>query len=535
MTVRRLTLLTLLLALLPAASAHAYSRMESTFQDDPKLVYGTAKVRDGALDELRALGVQRVRVSVFWNLLAPQASSGTKPSGFDASDPNAYPADGWQRYDDLIRAILQRGMTVNLNPTAPGPLWAMSGAFDARIADRTNPSPAEFGAFIAALGKRYSGSFTPSGASAPLPRIDYWSIWNEPNQGGWLSPQWSAPGSGGIAQSPQQYRRLVGAAWAALQSTGHVPASDTILVGETAPKGTHKAKDRKTRAAAMDAMRFLRRVYCLNDRMGFLTGTSATRADCPTTPDAAAFVAANPGLFQMTGYAHHPYELGLAPDRRPDYPDDWVTTGNLGTLTDQLERIMARYKVQRQAIPLYLTEFGYQSYPPDVLGVSLSKQAAYINQAEYIAYKNRYVKTLAQFLLYDDGPDPDDQDEDSRWGSSFQTGLRFGPKSGREGKAKPAYDAYRLPFFLPSRTADRKRRLAIWGRVRPGGASGPRTVEVQVRTGKGRYRRLARYRTSKYGFLSKRIRVRRDGALRLAWRSGSKTYHSRGISYRVRR
>lgn len=533
---RRLLLLTAtLLVLLPTAGASAYSRMESTFQDDPRLVYGTPKVRNATLDEVKALGVDRIRVSVFWNLLAPQPTSGTKPEGFDGSDPNAYAASAWARYDDLIDAIHARGMKVNLNPTAPGPLWAMSGAFDARIADRTNPSPEEFGAFMVALGRRYAGGFVPSGATAPRPRIDYWSIWNEPNQGGWLSPQWTAVGTSGVEQSPQQYRRLVDASWAALQATGHTPQSDTILVGETAPKGTHAAKDRRTRASAMDAMRFFRRLYCLNDRMGFLTGADAKAVECPETPNAAEFVAAHPALFQMTGYAHHPYELTLAPDRRPTYPDDWVTTANLGTLTDQLERAMARYKVNRKAIPLYLTEFGYQSFAPDPLGVSLAKQAAYINQAEYIAYKNRYVKTLAQFLLYDDAPTAGDSNENTRWNSSFQTGLRFGEGSRREGRAKPSYDAYRLPIYLPRRNADSKGRLPLWGRVRPGAGSGARTVEVQVRGAKGSYRRLARYRTSKYGFVNRTIRVRRTGAVRLAWKSGTKTYYSRGVSFRARR
>ncbi|WP_040601513.1 cellulase family glycosylhydrolase [Patulibacter medicamentivorans] len=530
---RRLIPLTAaLLVLLSTASASANTRLESTFQDDPRIVYGSDAVRKKTLDEAQALGVQRIRLTAFWYLVAPSPDQASKPTGFDASDPNAYPAANWARYDTVIKEIRDRGMQVNLNPTAPGPLWAMSGSFDERLADRTNPDPAEFGAFVAALGKRYSGSFVPAGQSAAQPRIDYWSIWNEPNQGAWLSPQWSSTATTAVEQSPPLYRKLVDASWTALGATGH--GGDTILVGETAPKGQHKLSDLNSRGTPMDAMRFLRRVYCLNDSLGFLTGADASKVDCPATPNPAEFTAQHPALFQMTGYAHHPYELVRSPTTRPDYPDDWVTTANLGTLSDQLERIMARYKVKRSSIPLYLTEYGYQTDPPDsITGVSLNQQAAWINQAEYIAWRNRYVRTLAQFLLYDDGPVAG-ATGDAKW-STFQTGLRFGPGSGKDGKAKPAYDAYRLPFFLPSRRAAKSGNLKIWGRVRPGGGSGPRAVELQLRDARGRYKRFKSFKTSKYGFVSKTVRVRRASALRLAWKSGSKTFYSRGVSFKLSR
>src|SRR2546423_1129859 len=52
------------------------------------------------------------------------------------------------------------------------------------------PSPSEFGRFVHAVGRRYSGHFVPSGAEgAPLPRVRFWSIWNEPNIGEFLRPQ----------------------------------------------------------------------------------------------------------------------------------------------------------------------------------------------------------------------------------------------------------------------------------------------------------------------------------------------------------
>lgn len=528
---RRLILLTVAVLLaLPAATASADSRLESMFQDDPRILSTDVEVRDKTLDELQALGVQRVRVTAFWNRIAPEIDEPVKPAGFDGSNPNAYPAASWTILDGVVDAIAARGMKIDLNPTAPMPKWAGSGAPEARLASVSNPSPAEFGAFVAALGTRYSGSFVPAGRKAPLPRLSYWTLWNEPNQGVWLSPQWKAIGKQPVEASPELYRGLVDAAWTSLGATGH--GNDTILIGETAPKGVHPASKLKAVSDSMPPLRFLRRLYCLDDQLAFLTGPAATAVGCPATPDAAAFVAAHPGLFGMTGYAHHPYELTLSPTTSSGAPDYFVTMANIASLGDQLDRVMGRYGQQRRTVPLYLTDYGYQSNPPDPQAPSLTAQAVWMNQGEYLAWKNPQVRTLSQFLLYDDAPIAGVKDEDSRWGT-FQSGLRFGPGSKREGQAKPALDAYRLAFFVPRRTLGKSRRLPLWAHVRPG--KGKRQVELQIQTGKGRFKRVRRLTTDRHGFLSQSVVVRRSGVARLSWKAGSKRFVSRSVSFRVKR
>lgn len=517
---------------LPAA-ASADGRLESMFQDDPRILSPSASVRDATLDEARALGAQRIRVTAFWDRFAPAATSTTKPAGFDATNPDAYPAEAWRVLDAVIAGAGRRGMTVNLNPTAPGPKWAGSAFIEQRLDDVTNPDPVEYGQFVAALGKRYSGSFVPAGASAPLPRIDYWSIWNEPNQGAWLAPQWNGVGSSAVEASPQRYRLLVAGAWSALEATGHGVGTDTVLIGDTAPKGAASKSKVKSVATAMPPLQFIRRLYCLDDHLQLLKGAAAEAQACAATPDPAGFVAQNPGLFRLTGFAHHPYELTFAPSEPSEQPKKYVTTANLGLLTDQLDRIMARYAVTRKPIPLYLTEYGYQTNPPDRQGASLNEQAAYINEGEYIAWKNRRVKTLSQFLLVDDAPIAGTTKAD-KWSSSFQTGLRFGPESGREGKAKPALAAYKVAFFLPRRRVSSSRRLKVWGHVRPG--TGKKRVALQVRGRTGSYRTFRTLTTNSRGFVNTTVKVRSGSrAARLAWKSGSKTSYSRGVSFRIAR
>ena len=258
---------------------------------------------------MKALGVDRVRVSVYWRLVAPDSDTSTSKPKFEATDPNAYPSGAWDRYDTLVRLAAAKGIGVNFNVSRP----RRRGRPRTRRAPTSpmsrDPDATEFGKFVQAVGTRYSGSFTPKGAggaapaagpppSSPdslpplptaratreagaghaaqaatgaLPRVDYWSLWNEPNQGGWLAPQWQA----GQPWSPRMYRALVDNAYPALLATGH--GGDVILVGETAPKGAAA----KTATAGMKPLDFLRYLYCVDRSYRPLQGAAADAAAAP--------------------------------------------------------------------------------------------------------------------------------------------------------------------------------------------------------------------------------------------------------------
>lgn len=492
-------LLVVLLTLLACAStAHAAPTQEATFQDDDLLVYGTPDKVAATLDELKRLGVDRVRISVFWAVVA----HGARPA--DPADHEQYSPGAWDRYDTVLRLAHERGIGVNFNVTTPAPPWATGTPEREDLKDTHEPNPAELGLFVRALGTRYDGAHGPA-------RVDYWSIMNEPNQPGWLTPQWRKRGDGWIEAAPRIYRDLVRTAWSSLVETGH--GEDTILVGELAPKGL---KDVRGETRAIDALRFIRRLYCLDDNLQVLTGVLAEAHGCPTADPIAAFPAQNPGLFAMTGWSHHPYELLFAPDRRQTWPD-WVTTANLGDLQSVLRRIRARYNQPSLEVPLYLTEFGYQSNPPDRVAVTLAQQARYINHAEYIAYRRRDVRTLSQFLMLDDGPPID---------GNFQTGLRF-----IDGRAKPAYRAYSMPIHVPRPRLPRGRRLRVWGGARPAEAGARPLIDVQFRRrGTKRWRRIARARgTAARGYVNLALRAPGNGLVRLSWNGRT----SRSVAVRV--
>ncbi|HEX6390297.1 MAG TPA: hypothetical protein VFZ89_12635, partial [Solirubrobacteraceae bacterium] len=351
-------------------------------------------------------------------------------------------------------------------------------------------------------------------------------IWNEPNQPGWLTPQWVQGGAGDFAEAaPRLYRGLLDAAYAGLQVSGH--GGDTILIGETAPKGAPTSDITK----AMAPLKFVRALYCVGADLRPLTGAAAQVRGCPQTEaEAKAFPDAHPALFQATGYGHHPYELYARPATRPRNRD-YVTISVLPRLTSTLERIFGAYGRDRPGLPLYLTEFGYNTDPPNPTGVTLRSQAAYLNQAEYIARRDPSVQTLTQFLLVDAARPKPSESGGAGYATTFQTGLKFA-----SGKKKPSYDAYALPLFLPSTTQARGGRLRVWGLVRPARRlRASQRVSIQLRS-RGRYRTLRTVRTRRAsGILDVRVRVPRRGSLRLAWRRGKSVVFSRSVAVRVRR
>ena len=534
---------------LPGAAGAAASQ-ESVFMDDSELVFGTDEKVEATFSILRDLGVDRVRVSVLWNLLAPEPRSTTRPT-FGAggpSDPAAYPAAAWNRYDRLVTAARRHGIELLFTITAPGPFWASSnpGLQQAML----DPNPSDFGAFVTAVGRRYSGSypderpvtpprpgglpflFPPRPAPQPppaiLPRVSMWSIWNEPNQPGWLRPQALTVGGRYVPASPRVYRRLQDAGYQGLVASGH--GRDQILLAETAPRGTRHLNP----VAPMRPLLFIRELYCLDRRLRPYRGAAAAARGCPT--DAAGrrrFVADHPGLFRATGWAHHPYGLEVSPST-PDPMPDQVTLAVLPRLTRTLDRIFRRYGSSRR-LPIWLTEYGYQTNPPDpIIGVSWRRQEAWLNEADYLAYRYRRVRSTAQFLLLDDGPNRRVPPGDPRyWGSTFQSGLVT-----IEGVRKPSFLSYQRPIHASPTRVRKGGSVSLYGQLRPARNGARLTADVEFRPASSRTWRSVRRVTvrSFRNTLLVRMRIVRSGSLRLSWRdpaAGNVPRRSRAVAVKV--
>jgi hypothetical protein len=475
------------LSLAAAASPAAASRSQlSIFEDDRTMVLSDAAVRQRTLDDLRTLGVDVVHSIVFWNRIAPQPESTRRPAGFDGADPAAYPADLWDRYDALVRGATARGMSVLLSPSSPLPAWASGCRGRARARATCRPNLTQFKRFVTALGRRYSGVYADENdGGALLPRVAQWSVWNEPNQGGWLSPQYVVRAGRLVPVSPALYRSLARAAIAALQATGH--GGDEILLGETAPLGRTSGPPSQRPMSPGD---FLRALFCLDRAGRSLRGAAAAALDC----------AGRYRRLSVTGVSHHPYTRGGS--RPPTDPGgrNEITISSAPRLKRILDQAGRRRRI-RARIPIWYTEYGFQTSPPDtIFGVPLNLQASYLNQSDYIAWHDPRVRSVAQYEMRDE-TNP----------ALFQSGLRFA-----DGRVKPGFFAYRLPVWVVRSGTG----IRVWGQVRPAADGAVETVEIQHDPAGGeRFETVATVTTSSLkGFFSVRVTGKgRAGTWRLSW------------------
>ena len=433
------------------------------FEDDVRLLSDPL----GTLGRLRMLGVDRVRVAVHWNYIAPKPNAGTPPRRFNGADPASYPAANWAVWDAIVRDAQQEGIGLNFDVMGGAPRWA-TGPGEPSGATNPNwePSPSMYQAFMHALGVRYSGRYDPVRRravrdAADLPRVSFWTVWNEPDYGPSLAPQ-GVPGALTVENSPRMYRNLVDAGWRALQQTGH--GRDTFLWGEFAPRDTGS---KWGVFAGMAPLVFLRAMFCVDSSYKPLRGGAAAIRGCPTTGAAARqFRAQNPGLFNASGVSDHPYMRWYAPNNEQDPSPDFTSLGQISNLTQALDRLQRVYGSSRR-YPIWSTEFGYITSPPKrspdptarttVFYVGPATAAYYLNWAEYISWRNPRIASYFQYLLRD----PQRPYPANNWGG-FASGLLTFNYT-----AKSTYDAYRLPLYLPSTSARRGQRLELWGCVRP--------------------------------------------------------------------
>jgi hypothetical protein len=401
---------------LPGDAAASRSQW-SMVEDHGYLVRSGPDVRDATLNEVAALGADALRIEVKWSEVAPDPSANTQPV-FDATDPAAYP--GFEPYDDLVRKATAKGLRILVTLAPDAPDWATAGGRGGNY----KVDSRDFADFARAVGKRYSGIY------AGLPKVTWWSIWNEPNHIFFIKPR---------SQAPRVYRRLVQRGLPALKAS--VPGA-RVLVGELAPVGTA--------TKVIGPLRFLQQWLCVDKSYKRLRGRTARAAGC----NGFKRVSAN-------GFAHHPY----GPTGKVFGGRDIVNMVAVRRLTTALDKSARAGRISR-GLGIYNTEFGYQTNPPDpFIGTSPSRQAEILNTLEEFSYRYARLKSYSQYLLYDDpartGPAA------LRW-AGFQTGLRF-----NGGAVKPSYDAYRLPISVKQQ----RRGVRIWGRVRPG--TGTRYVQLQ--------------------------------------------------------
>ena len=448
--------------LLPASGASGSASQLTIMEDEAQTLFTTSGHRSETLDEMQRLGADIVKVRVQWRFIAPSPDAKKKPADFSAQDPNEYPAANWEAYDDLVQQIVDRGMRPYLMLTGPAPKWA-SGKTGI---DR--PKPSEFKRFVQAIATRYSGTFVPGELNplgAPLPLVDKYSPWNEPNLYSWLTPQ----AAHGVPVSPRIYRRLIEAANRGLQAAGH--GGDELLIGELLPYARANSADKRK----FSPLTFLRELACVNSHYKPFKGTAAKARGCQSFKPL-------PGA----GLAYHPYTLAGGPDVKTKDRND-ATIADLDRVIHALDRLSNAHRLKSSRMPLWVSEFGFQTNPPDRYASPIKRVPGFMGQSEWLAFRNPRVASFAQYPLVDD---PIDQS-----GSGFQSGLRR-----HNGKKKPGvYKAFQLPLFVQRRT---DKVVEVFGGVRGGGPGD--AVTIESRTGhKGNFKTLATVELGTQGYFDR--------------------------------
>ena len=254
-----------------------------------------------------------------------------------------------------------------------------------------------------------SGTTFADFATAAATRYSWvkrWLVWNEPNQVRWLRPPSAAVYT----------TRLLNPAYAAIHAA---IAGAEVAGGGTAPRGSSGGVS----------------------PVAWILGMRAAHA-------------------RLDAYAHNPYPLD--PKRETPFKGGCtycktITMVTIGKLVTLVSRNFG-------AARIWLTEYGYQSNPPDkFLGVSLALQARYIGEGAYAAYHTPRVDLLIHFLF---------QDEPNL--ARFQSGLVT-----LAGAQKPAFNAFELPLAEISRS---RTTTSLWGELRAPAAGSSAELEQRVGT-----------------------------------------------------
>jgi len=208
-----------------------------------------------------------------------------------------------------------------------------------------------------------------------------------------------------------------------------------------------------------------------------------------------------PRRLPIGGIAVHPYNKDATGTvfERPATLDS-LPMSSLYRVHRLADRAASLGRIPRSGRGIYVTEFGFQTNPPDEeLGLDPTAHARTLNESDRLFSRDPRVRSVAQFELYDE-PDID----------VINSGLRY-----RRGGLKPAWRAYRMPLVVSRAPGG---GVEVWGQVRP--AEGRVRAAIVGAPRGGRYSVLRRPTTNRSGIF--RIFVRRPGAralrYQLRWR-----------------
>lgn len=454
------------------SKARALPGLTTGFANAPELTVASPNLRDRWLRKAAGDGAGLVRIPFEWRRIAPAS----RPRGFRASNPGSRGYQ-WSSLDSTVKAIASHGLQPVLTPYL-APDWAQDGKPAPGVRPGAwKPDPRQFGAFGSALARRYSGHFPdPENKGQFLPHVSYYQPWNEPNLSYDLSPAWRKTRSGWTPESPDVYRPMLNAFYAAVK---RVNRSDFVLAGGTAPYGDAGPRGNSPKRWRVRPLAFYRTLFCLNSRL--------KRVGCA-------------GPVHLDAVDNHPYVFG-PPSQRAYYADDL----NIADMW-KLGRVLSAGQRAGTVLPaghkqIWAGEISFASNPPlhTKLGFPLTRQARYIEDSMYLLW-HQHISTVSLLQIRDSAPSNSNN-------PFFYGGLYF-----YSGAPKPALSAFRFPFI--TRRIDSSHILA-WGRAPTAGK-----LRIERRQG-GKWRVVTTLQVGRRHVFQKKLRA--SGSAKFRAQAGRNT------------
>jgi hypothetical protein len=407
---------------------------------------GTGSVTQSDLAEVEAVGASIVRLTIPWGHVAPP----DEPTQWTPSDP-ADPNYDWTQLDADVGAILAARFQP-LITISGAPRWAQKRPIATDPIAANEPDAKAYGVFAHAVAARYSGTFEG------LPRVRYFQAWNEPNISLYLTPQLVD----GTPIAAPLYRSMLNAF---AKSVHDVHAGNVVVAGGLAP-----FRDITSSIIAQNddwgPLSFMRSVLCLSKEL---------RPTCSTRVSADV-------------WALHPYTSG-GPTHHAVLADD-VSLGDLPKVRKVLDAAARVGHLTVRHPQLWVTEFSWDSNPPDPMGVPIGLLTRWVAEAVYRMWQNDV--RVVTWLQLRDQPLAD---------GYFQSGLRY-----TSGRPKPILRAFRFPFVAFAKTSS----VSVWGRT-PGGR--PARVVVEW-ANHGVWKRVGVVRADANGIFQTDVALRKSGRMR---------------------
>jgi hypothetical protein len=421
--------------------------------------------RDIAFNHVRAAGGTTVRIPVPWSTIAPGPGEETRPAGFDPRDP-LDPMYDFSVLDQEVVSATQHGLEPLLT-LFYAPQWAQRG--DEGLYGSQDPDPKEFGYFAEAVAKRYSGDVLG------LPKVTRWQGWTEPNLYRYLVPQYDAPLANPPPDdakpvSPGLYRNLL----VQFERAVHGVSEDNVVISA----GLAPFRLAYPNVHAVAPLRFLRELLCMTDE-------NKPKGNC------------GPPL-HFDAISTHPYTEG-GPNHEAAESEN-VSMGDLPEFRALVDAaVRAGRIVSKGKLRFWITEFSWDTNPPDDKAISVKLHSRWVAEALYRMWQNG-VSLITWFKIRDEPVAGAD-------GMHYECGLYFFCEQGiRCDRPKRSLQAFRFPFVA----FKSGRRVRVWGRT-PAGE--PARVKVEQRRG-GRWRPLGRIRTDRAGIFRARLRRKGKGPVR---------------------